>query len=121
MKIIRFDELKRIANPTPGTPHRPEIKLDADRFKNLGGMFGLLPPGTKVPYHFHRERESILIPVSGEAVEIVEGAETAVGPGDMLLIPAGEKHTIENRSRREFRFVEFFTCPPLAADFVKVE
>jgi quercetin dioxygenase-like cupin family protein len=121
MKIIRFEELKAIANPTPGAIHRPEIQLDADRFKSLGGMFGLLPPGTQVPYHFHRERESILIPVSGDAVEIVEGRETPVGPGDVLLIPAGEKHAIANRSEREFRFVEFFTCPPLAADFVKVE
>jgi quercetin dioxygenase-like cupin family protein len=121
MKIIKFEELCKIENPTPGAPYRPEFKLDGDRFKNLGEMFGLLVPGSQVPYHYHKNRESILIPVSGEAVEIVEGKETVIRPGDVLLIPAGEKHNTVNRSDHDFRFVEFFTCPPLAADFVKVD
>ena len=84
-------------------------------------MFGLLVPGSQVPYHYHQNRESIVIPVSGEAVEIIEGKETVIRPGDVLLIPAGEKHTTANRSENDFRYVEFFTCPPLAADFIKVE
>jgi quercetin dioxygenase-like cupin family protein len=121
MKIIKVEDLCKIENPTPGQPHRPEIKLEGDGFKNIGGMFGLLVAGSQVPYHYHKNRESILIPISGEAVEIVEGKETVVRPGDVLLIPAGEKHTTINRSESEFRFVEFFTCPPLAADFVKVD
>ena len=122
MKIIKVEDLCKIVNPTPDQPHRPEIKLDGDGFKNLGGMFGLLVPKSQVPYHYHKNRESILIPLSGEAVEIIEGKETVVRPGDILLIPAGEKHTTVNRSAdREFRFVEFFTCAPLSADFVKVD
>ena len=122
MKIIKVEDLCKIVNPTPDQPPRPELKLDGDGFKNLGGMFGLLIPKSQVPYHFHKNRESILIPLSGEAVEIVEGKETVVRPGDILLIPAGEKHTTVNRSAdNEFRFVEFFTCPPLSSDFVKAD
>ena len=121
MKIIKCEDLLKIENPSPGQTYRPEIKLDGERFKHIGGMFGLLVPGSHVPYHYHKDRESILIPLSGEAVEIVEGKETVVRPGDILLISAGEKHTTVNRSESEFRFVEFFTCPPLASDFVKVD
>jgi quercetin dioxygenase-like cupin family protein len=121
MKIIKVEDLCKIENPTPGQPHRPELKLGGDGFKNLGGMFGLLAPHTQVPYHYHKNRESILIPLSGEAVEIIEKEETIVRPGDILLIPAGENHATVNRSDGEFRFVEFFTCPPLASDFVKVD
>jgi len=121
MKIINIDELCTIENPTPGESYRPEIKLNEERFRALGAMFGLLVPGSRVPYHYHENRESILIPVSGEAVEIIEGKETVIRPGAVLLIPAGEKHTTVNRSDRDFRYVEFFTCPPLAADFIKVE
>lgn len=121
MKIIKIDELRAIENPTPGEPYRPEIRLDEERFRALGGMFGLLVPGSQVPYHYHQNRESIVIPISGEAVEIIEGNETVVRPGDVLLIPAGEKHTTVNRSGRDFRYVEFFTSPPLAADFIKVD
>ncbi len=121
MKIITMADLCAIENPTPGEPYRPELKLDEERFSALGGMFGLLVPGSRVPYHYHQNRESILIPVSGEAVEIIEGSETVIRPGDVLLIPAGEKHTTINRSASDFRYVEFFTSPPLAADFIKVE
>lgn len=121
MKIIKIAELIAIENPAPGEPYRPEISLDGERLRALGGMFGLLVPGSQVPYHYHEKRESILIPISGEAVEIIEGRETVIRPGDVLLIPAGEKHTTANRSGDDFRYVEFFTCPPLAADFIKVE
>jgi uncharacterized cupin superfamily protein len=121
MKIIKYEELCKIENPSPGQSYRPEFKLDGDRFTHLGGMFGLLVPGGQVPYHYHKDRESILIPLSGEAVEIIEGEETVVMPGDILLIPSGEKHATANRSDRDFRYVEFFTCPPLGADFIKVD
>jgi quercetin dioxygenase-like cupin family protein len=121
MKIIKIAELCAIENPAPGEPYRPEIRLGEEGFRALGGMFGLLVPGSQVPYHYHEKRESILIPISGEAVEIIEGEEIVIRPGDVLLIPAGEKHTTVNRSERDFRYVEFFTSPPLAADFIKAE
>lgn len=118
MKIIKIEDLCTIENPTPGQFYRPEFKLDKDGFKNLGGLVCILVPGSQVPYHYHTNRESILMPILGEAVETVEGKETVVRPGDVLLIPAGKKHSIANRSDCEFRFLEFFTCPPLASDFV---
>jgi quercetin dioxygenase-like cupin family protein len=121
MKIINCEDLCNRKNPSPGQSYRPEITLEGERFKHLGGMFGLLVPGGHVPYHYHKDRESILIPLSGEAVEIVEEKETVVRPGDILLIPSGEKHATANRSDRDFRYVEFFTCPPLEADFIKVD
>jgi quercetin dioxygenase-like cupin family protein len=121
MKIIKCEDLCNIVNPSPGQAYRPEIKLDEERFAHIGGMFGLLVPGSQVPYHYHKDRESIVIPLSGEAVEIVEGKETVVRPGDILLIPSGEKHATANRSDCDFRYVEFFTSPPLGADFIKAD
>ncbi len=41
--------------------------------------------------------------------------------GDVLFIPAGEKHQTINRSGKDFRYLEFFTCPPLGADFVEAK
>jgi quercetin dioxygenase-like cupin family protein len=121
MKIIKCEDLCKIENPSPGQSYRPEIPLAGERFEHLGAMFGLLVPGSQVPYHYHKDRESIQIPLSGEAVEIVEGKETVVRPGDILLIPSGEKHATDNRFDEDFRYVEFFTCPPLGADFIKVD
>ena len=122
MKIFKQEKYKEMENPTPGSPYRPEILTQEEhQAKSLGGMFGLLVPGSQVPYHFHHHRESIIVVISGEAIEIVEGKEIPIKVGDILFIPAGEKHTTVNRSTKEFRFLEFFTSPPLSADFVEVK
>ena len=121
MKIFKSEEYVKMANPTPGKPYRPEILTKDHQAKNLGGIFGLLVSGSQVPYHYHNNRESIIIAISGEAIEVIEGKEFPIKAGDVLFIPAGEKHTTINRSNQDFRFLEFFTCPPLSADFVEVK
>ena len=84
-------------------------------------MFGVLVPGGRVPFHYHRNRESIIIFISGEGTEITEGGEFAVKTGDVLFIPAGEKHATVNPTDHELRYLEFFTNPPVGADFVETE
>ena len=118
MKIFKHEDLLNIENPDPnGSPYRPEVLTKEHNAMSLGGMFGLLGPGTGVPYHYHKQRESILVIVSGEGIEIIEGKETKVRAGDVLFIPAMENHTIRNNTGSELRFIEFFTCPPLKSDF----
>jgi len=121
MKVFRIDNYINMENPNPKEIYRPEILTDEHGAKDLGGIFGLLVPGSQVPYHYHENRESIIIAISGEATEIVEGEEVPIKAGCVLFIPAGEKHMIVNRSDKDFRFLEFFTCPPVTADFVEVK
>lgn len=121
MKIFKSEDYIQMENPTPGKPYRPEILTQEHQAKNLGGMFGLLVPGSQVPYHYHNNRESILIVISGEAIEVIEGKEIPIKAGDVLYIPSGEKHTTINRSDKDFRYLEYFTFPPVGADFVEVK
>lgn len=121
MKIFRTDEYGKIKNPTPGERYRSEILTGEHKAKDLGGIFVILTPGTGPPYHYHEKRESIIMAVSGEATEILEGKEIPIKAGDVIYIPPGEKHTTVNRSDREFRYLEFFTCPPVGSDFVEVK
>src|SRR4030065_2574644 len=93
MKILKSEEYIKMANPTPGKPSRPEILTKDHQAKHLGGMFGLLVAGSQVPYHYHNNRESIIIAISGEAIEVIEGKETPIKAGDVLYIPPREKHT----------------------------
>ena len=121
MKMYRIEDYVNLENPTPGEPHRPEILTAEHNAKKLGGMLGLLVPGSQVPYHYHQNRESVIIFISGEGLEVIEGEEYAVKAGDVLFIPAGEKHTTINRSDSDLRYLEFFTCPPVTADFFEVK
>ena len=140
MKIFKAEDYIEIDNPNPGKPYKfrmkDYIKMDnpnhgssyrlvilsqKHKAENLGGIFGLLIPDSQVPYHYHNKRESIVIVLSGEGTEIIEGEEIAIKTGDVLYIPAGEKHTMLNRSNQNFRYLEFFTYPPLTTDFVEVK
>lgn len=140
MKIFKAEDYIEIENPNPGKPYKFRMKdyiimsnpnhdspyrlvilSHKHKAENLGGIFGLLIPDSQVPYHYHNKRESLIIILSGEGTEIIEGEEIPIKAGDILYIPAGEKHTMLNRSDQEFRYLEFFTCPPLTADFVEVK
>jgi len=121
MEIYKVEEFTKIANPNPGTRFKKEILTDEQKAEKLGGLFSLLAPGNQIPYHFHNKRESLIIAISGEATEIIEGKEIPIKANDVLYIAAGEKHMTVNRTDKDFRYFEFFTCPPVASDYVKVE
>ena len=111
MKMFKIEEYVDMENPNPGNPYRPEILTNEHKAKNLGGMFGLLVPDSQVPYHYHKNRESVIIVISGDATEIVEGEEIPIKAGDVMYIPAGEKHKTINRSDKDFRYLEFLPAP----------
>ena len=121
MKIFKVHDYVTLNPPNIVGPYRPEILTHEDGARELGGIFGLLVPGSQVPYHYHRDRESVIIAISGEATEIVEGEEIPIQEGDILFLSAGEKHMTVNRTERDFRYLEFFTYPPVSADFVEVK
>ena len=54
-------------------------------------------------------------------LEIVEGEEILFKAGDIIFLNTGEKHMTLNRSDNDFRYLEFFTCPPVTADFIEVK
>ena len=121
MKMFKTEDYLNMANPNPGDSYRPEILTEEHKVKNLGGMFGLLPSGTQVPYHYHEKRESVIFVISGEGIEVVEGEEIPVKEGDVFYIHPREKHMIINRSDKDLRYLEFYTCPPVTADFHEVK
>jgi uncharacterized cupin superfamily protein len=120
MKRFKMADYVQMENPTPGETFRPEILTDKHGAKDLGGMFGLLPPGTQVPYHYHNKRESVIMIISGEGIEIMDGEEISISTGDVFFIPVGVKHTTINNSENDLRYLEFYTQPPVGADFVEV-
>ena len=74
-----------------------------------------------MPYHFHNKSEVIMIAISGEATQIIEGKEIPFKANDIIYIAAGEKHTTVNRTDKDFRYLGFHTSPPVMADFNEVK
>ena len=123
-KLFDTQEFNKMANPNKDKFYFNEIVNEKMNAKHLNGLFVILPPpstGAKLAYHYHKDRESILYFISGTGNEIVDGVKVPIKAGDVIFILPGVKHTIENTSGKEIRYIEFFTHPPVAADWVKVE
>lgn len=48
-------------------------------------------PGGRTTWHTHAFEQGLLI-VEGDGIVATETAEHRVGPGDIVIVPAGEKH-----------------------------
>jgi uncharacterized cupin superfamily protein len=121
MRVFRSEDFLRMENPTPGSTHRSEILTPSQKTKDLGGIFGLMVVGGHGNYHYHEKRESIIIIIQGDGAERHEGGEIPVKAGDVIFIPPGEKHMLINKSDKDLRYLEFFTHPPVKADFIEVK
>ncbi len=119
MKVFRGDKFARMENPTPGKTYKKDILKELGS-RGLHGVFGLVVPHSQGgEYHHHELGEHIIVIISGEGLEVVEGGEIPVKAGDVLYIPAGEKHTIVNRSQGELRYLAFMTQAPGKTDRVE--
>jgi uncharacterized cupin superfamily protein len=121
MKIFKNEEFAGMKNPTPGKTYKKDLLKELNA-QSLYGVFGLVLPGDKGgAFHYHERGEHIIVIVNGEGVEIVEGAEFPVKAGDVLFVPAGEKHTIVNRSDKELRYLGFMTNTTGKPDKIEVK
>ncbi|WP_374407867.1 cupin domain-containing protein [Pelagerythrobacter sp.] len=74
----------------------------------MGASHVVLKPGAwSSQRHWHAEEDELLVMVSGEAVLVEDGGETAIRPGDVLAWPAGVRdgHNLQNRSESDCAFV----------------
>ncbi len=70
-------------------------------------------------YHSHTEADNVYIVRSGEGRLIVEGVEHIIRKDDVIYIPAGQKHSLQNASDSvPFEIFEIYTPAGKAFDFV---
>lgn len=122
-KVIKTGELLKMVNPSSTERILVRTLTAADGAKSLNGIFAaLLPakPGEKPAYHYHKQRDSVIMVISGEATEMVEGKAIPLKAGDIIFIPPNIKHTILNASTsQEMKYIEFFA--PTEPDAVQVK
>lgn len=65
--------------------------------------------------HLHRDFEECIYVLSGRGTMRAESGDYPVVPGDMLLVPAGEKHMTVNTGSEPLVLLCFFPDPDVAA------
>ncbi len=63
-----------------------------------------LLPGHKMNYHYHEHRDEIWSVVEGAGTIIINGGSQNIGPGYVIKIPAGTKHTVI--AKTELKLIE---------------
>jgi quercetin dioxygenase-like cupin family protein len=79
-----------------------------------------VPVGTRVAAaHSHDGFEETIYGVDGVLTWTVDGAETEVGPGEVLLLPRGVVHQFENRGDTSAKSLAIVTPGLLGPDYFR--
>jgi mannose-1-phosphate guanylyltransferase len=54
----------------------------------------VMKPGTRMSYHSHELRNEIWTVLSGRGMTVVDDMEQQIGPGDVVSVAAGCRHTV---------------------------
>lgn len=65
--------------------------------------------------HLHRDFEECIYVLSGQGAMHAESGVQAIGPGDIVLVPAGEKHMTVNTGDAPLMLLCFFPVPDVGA------
>jgi len=68
------------------------------------------PPGTASQEHFHTEAEEVYYVLAGRGGVRVDDETRAIGPGDVVVIVPGERHTVWQEGTDDL--VLLVTCVP---------
>jgi quercetin dioxygenase-like cupin family protein len=72
-------------------------------------------PGAKRGPHLHDGFEEVIYVLSGSGTTHAESGEIEIKPGDLILIPAGEKHMTLNTGTVPLVLLCFFPVPDVSA------
>ncbi len=103
--IFHENELPRLVSTVPG---RERIFFVSKEISNINHMLaGVMhyKKGADSPYHMHKNCEHFYFMIDGKATVESEEGVTEVGPGDMIFIPAEEKHRL--RATEPLFYFEF--------------
>ncbi len=75
--------------------------------------------GGKTTLHLHDQGEELFYVVSGHGTATLNDNTEQIGPGDVIVVPAGEIHRISNPENDEPLVVVFFMDSPELVDLFR--
>ncbi|MBT99455.1 MAG: hypothetical protein CL902_12660 [Dehalococcoidia bacterium] len=76
--------------------------------ENLTVVSAGIDPGAGLALHVHPGYEEATLVVEDNIEAVLDGETRNLGPGDLLLAPAGAKHTITNQSDKPARVLAIY-------------
>ena len=78
--------------------------IDEGNFYKVKRLY--LKPEGKLSYQYHKKRSEHWTVVEGVATIIIDGRTQKLKSGESILIPQGQKHSLENNSKNRLEIIE---------------
>lgn len=102
--IFQEDDLPKLISVTPGRERTFFVNKELTKIDDmLAGVMHYVKGGSS-PYHFHKNCEHFYFIMEGNGTVEYEGGSRDVGPGDMIFIPAEDKHRLRASKSPLFYF-----------------
>lgn len=85
---------------------------------SISAMLGDVQPGDRVPLHRH-DYDELFVIQEGTGIYTIGGAEVRASAGQLVLIPAGEPHSIVNAGPVLLRHTAFHAAPAVAIEWLE--
>ena len=114
-RLLKQSEAKRL-----GLPGRTSLEpISGEIGSRVTFRIAEIPPpppgGAKRGPHVHHGFEECIYVLSGQGATVAESGEIPIAPGDIVLIPAGEKHMTRNTGAEPLVLLCFFPVPDVSA------
>jgi mannose-6-phosphate isomerase-like protein (cupin superfamily) len=103
--IFNQDELPKLVSVVPGRERTFFVNQELTSIDDMLAGIMRYKKGAASPYHYHVNCEHFYFIMEGKATVETEEGPRPVGPGDMIFIPAEEKHRL--RASEPLFYFEF--------------
>ena len=66
----------------------------------------IIKPDQSPSYQYHHKRSEVWVVVEGQAVVTLDDKEYTYKVGEVVNVPVGTKHRVENRENKDLKFIE---------------
>jgi mannose-6-phosphate isomerase-like protein (cupin superfamily) len=103
--LFQEDKLPRLVSEVPGRERTFFVNKELTKIDDmLAGIMHYVKDASS-PYHFHKNCEHFYFIMEGQATVESEDGVRDIGPGDLVFIPAEEKHRL--RAKTPLFYFEF--------------
>ena len=117
-RLLKQAEAKRL-----GLPGRTSLEpVSGEIGSRVSVRIAEIPvpkPGDTRGPHLHRDFEECIYVLSGKGTTCAESGEISIKPGDIVLIPPGEKHMTRNTGSVPLVLLCFFPVPDVTGATVE--